>query len=263
MDTRVDVGELNFRVLSSHPSADAAVPAFVLIHGIGMSHRYLARLHRTLAASGEVHSVDLPGFGGLPKPAAPLPVPEMARALGAVLDRLGVQGAVLIGHSMGAQWVVELAAQRPDLASAVVVIGPVSDDRHRSVLEQSTALAVDTIGEPLDGNITSFADYLRCGPFWYLNQLRHMIDYPIEERVSALACPLLIIRGLHDRVAGQDWCRRLRDRAPGSSLVIVPAHRHLVQHTAPRAVAGAIIAFLAGLSHQAPRGREMSTTVTP
>jgi len=65
--------------------------------------------------------------------------------------------------------------------------------------------------------------------------------------VAALTLPLLIIRGGNDPIAGQAWARRLRDRATLASLVTVPGHRHLVQHTAPRAVALAIGSFLAGI----------------
>ena len=241
---RVEVEDLSFRILSS-PNESSRGPVIVLVHGIGVSHRYFARLHTQLAETHEVHSVDLPGFGGLPKPGRQVTVAEMARALSAVLVRLGLADLILVGHSMGAQWVVEVAIERPELASTVVVIGPVSDDRRRTVIAQSIALGVDTIGEPLVGNVIVFSDYIRCGPRWYLQQLRHMLRYPIESRVQALARPLLIIRGGNDPIAGLDWSRRLRDRAQRGLLVIVPGNRHLVQHTAPRAVSHAITAFVA------------------
>ena len=243
---RIIVDDLVFEVRSSlSPGSDE--PPFVLIHGIGVSHRYLARLHRELAETSDVHSIDLPGFGGVPKPRSLVTVAQMAGSLAGVLEDLGLSDAVLVGHSMGAQWVVELAAARPDLASSVIVIGPVTDDEHRTATAQSLALAVDTAGEPIDGNVMVFTDYLRCGPRWYLTQLRQMVSYPIEDRVAALTRPLLIIRGGNDPIAGQAWARRLRDRATHALLVTVPGHRHLVQHSAPRAVALAIGSFLAGI----------------
>jgi pimeloyl-ACP methyl ester carboxylesterase len=233
---------LTFRVLSS-PSHRGARGTFVLIHGIGMSHRYLARLHRELTRQGTVHSIDLPGFAGLPTPREQIPVPRMAAALAELMERLDLSDAILVGHSMGAQWVVEAALQSPARASAVVAIGPVADDRHRTVGAQALALAMDTFGEPLDGNAIVLTDYLRSNPLWYLAQLREMVAYPIEERIAALTRPLLLIRGGNDTIAGLDWARRLRRRSPMASVVIIPGHRHLAQHTAPRAVAGAIGAF--------------------
>ncbi|WP_341954972.1 alpha/beta hydrolase [Salinibacterium sp. TMP30] len=218
-------------------------PPFVLIHGIGMSHRYLTRLHNVLSEMDEVYSIDLPGFGGLPKPAKSLGVPEMARALGRVLDRLGIEQAVLVGHSMGTQWVVELAAQRPELATHVAAVGPVVDDTHRSIFTQTVALGVDALGEPTSANLLAFTDFLRCGPSWFLTQAGQMVAYPIEDRVPGLLMPLLLLRGGRDRVAGMDWCRRLRGDARSVTLVTVPGHQHFVQRTAPRAVASALHAF--------------------
>ncbi|HEY6801779.1 MAG TPA: alpha/beta hydrolase, partial [Agromyces sp.] len=56
---RVDVGPLPFGVVfsSSAPAPVPAGPAIVLVHGIGVSHRYLKRLHEVLAETREVVSV--------------------------------------------------------------------------------------------------------------------------------------------------------------------------------------------------------------
>lgn len=231
-----------FRTITTRGESEA--PTFVLVHGIGVSHRYLAPLHDRLSASGTVHSIDLPGFGGLPKPRKTPTVAEMATAIGDLLTELGVVDAVLIGHSMGCQWVVELAAQRPDLARFVVLIGPVADSAHRSVLAQSVALARDTLGEPLDANVAVLTDYLRCGPIWYSKQLSLMLRFRIEERIKELTMPVLVLRGGKDPIAGLAWCRRLRDAAANGVLVEVPGSHHVVQMSAPQATASAVLAHL-------------------
>jgi pimeloyl-ACP methyl ester carboxylesterase len=240
----VAVEGLSFRVFSTSAPRPAEAPSFVLIHGIGTSHRYLAELHRGLSAGADVHSIDMPGFGGVAKPGSNPDIRAMAGALSAVLDGLDVRRAVVVGHSMGVQWAVELAALRSDLVAAVVLIGPVTDSAHRSLLAQAVALGRDTLGETPVVNAIVFADYLRCGPRWFLKQSRYMIDYPIENRVRRLRMPVLVIRGGNDPIAGTDWCRRLTRAAELGRFVVVPGHRHVVQHTAPRAVASAIRAFL-------------------
>ncbi len=237
---RIGPDGLAFRTLRAG-TGDSSSPLFVLVHGIGMSHRYLDRLQYALAARAETLSVDLPGFGGLPKPGTDLDVPRMATALGEVLDAEGVVSAVLIGQSMGTQWVVELAAQRPDIADAVVVIGPVADDRHRTAFAQARALLIDMLFEPPGANALVTGDYVRCGPRWYLTQLRHMLGYPMERRVPDLRCPLLIIRGARDPIAGGDWCRRLSGAASTASVVEIAGRVHNTQHSAPSAVAAAIL----------------------
>jgi pimeloyl-ACP methyl ester carboxylesterase len=252
--TEFDIDGGRFRSYSSiaprtgDSHRDAELPV-VLIHGIGMSHRYFVRLRDELARTRDVHSIDLPGFGRFGRPKEPFGQERMARALADVLDRLNVLRAVLVGHSMGAQWVVELTRQRPDLAASVVLIGPVADDERRTLRAQAAALALDTLGEPPVVNAIVFADYLRCGMPWYLTQLRHMMAYPIEARVAELTAPVLVMRGGNDPVAGLEWCRRLRDHARDGSLVVVPGRRHVVQFAGARAVASGIDTFLA-------RGRE-------
>lgn len=240
LERRVLHAGLPFRVLNDRSSPESARPPVVLVHGIGMSHRYLSRLHDALTADGPVFSIDLPGYAGLPKPGRDVGVEEMARALGEVIRSLDVGAVVLVGHSMGAQWVTEVAVHAPELVSDLVLIGPVTDSEHRSLPAQMQALALDSLREPPVVNAIVFTDYLRCGVRWYLAQVRHMLTYPLEDRLSAVSMPVLIIRGSRDPIAGMAWCRRLRDRASASTLVLVPGQAHVAQHSAPAAVASAI-----------------------
>ncbi|MDY0908634.1 alpha/beta hydrolase [Microbacterium sp. CFBP9034] len=207
-----------------------------------MSHRYLARLHDALATRRAVFSIDLPGFGGLPKPGFDVDIAAMSRALGELIGTLHEGPVVLVGHSMGSQWVVETAVQRPDSVAHVVAMGPVADVSDRSLTGQAVALAVDSMREPPGINAIVFTDYLRCGVPWYLMQVRHMLTYPIEERVADLRVPLLVVRGSRDPIAGLAWCRRLRDRAASAQLVQIPGRAHVAQQSSPRAVASAILA---------------------
>lgn len=253
VEQRLWQGDVAFGVRTTAPtgacSPGACSPentaAVVLIHGLGTSHRSNRRLHAELARTNTVHSIDLPGFGGLPTPAKPLGVVTLATALAGVLDGLSVTGASIVGHSMGAQWVVELARQRPELAARVIVIGPVTDPARCTVLEQARDLGRDMLKESFGANVVVFTDYVRCRQSWYLAQLRHMLAYPLLDRVAGLRMPLLVIRGGDDPVATAPWCRALRDRAGAGSLVTIPQRRHLVQYTAARAVASAIRAFVA------------------
>ena len=248
VERRLEVDGFVFRAYSSRaPSSTRSAqvaphrrPVHVLVHGIGASHRYLSRLHDELARDGEVHSLDLPGFAGLPEPPHAPSVEQMAAALARALDRLDIPRGVLVGHSMGAQWVVELAVQRPDRAAGVVLIGPVADDRHRSLRAQAVALWLDTLLEPPHVNTIVFHDYLRCGPVWFLLEARPMVAYPLERRIAEVEAPVLVVRGGRDPIAGTAWCRRLRDRAFHGRLAVVPGHAHVVQHSAPRAVASAV-----------------------
>jgi pimeloyl-ACP methyl ester carboxylesterase len=251
------------RIHFSPGPVGGAEPPFVLVHGIGMSHRYLDRLQAELSAVADTYSVDLPGFGPNPPPGAALSVEGHA---GIVLDALagaGVTSCVLIGHSMGAQIVTAAALQGPERVTGIVLIGPVVDRRRRSVWRQAAALGLDTLREPPAVNFTVFTDYLRTGPRWYLQELRPMMVYALEEAVRDVECPVLVLRGSRDPVAREPWCRELAAAAPLGSLVQVPGQPHVVQHTAPDRVRGAIEAFLAHHQHGLRDGRDRSRPERP
>jgi len=229
--------------LSVRGSTAGGRPVFVLLHGIGMSHRYLARLQRELESSGTVISFDLPGFGGTPKPPGRVPVEQYAQLVGDALGRIGVRRCVVVGHSMGCQFAVELARQRPALVSHAVLIGAVVDSRRRTVPRQALALAADGLREPPSANAIVLLDYLRCGPRWYLTEVREMMAYPTEERITGVPIPVLVVRGARDPVAGTVWSAVLAARAPRGRMLEIPGGGHVVQQSVPAVVADAIRSF--------------------
>ena len=254
--THVEHGGLRGRLYESKQrggNPDGGTPTFVLVHGIGVSHRYLARLHRALSLSADTYSIDLPGFGGTPKPKKQLSVEDYTAFILAVLDDAGVDGnCVFVGHSMGTQFAVEAANQDPARFSHIVLMGPVVDPKRRRLFRQAWDLLRDGVGaESLTSNWIVFTDYIRCGPRWYLKELPVMLDYPIEERVADVRAPVLVVRGALDPVAKEDWCRRLAARSAGR-LVQIPGCGHVVQHLATEKVAEVIRTF-AGLPATASR----------
>ncbi|RJT96498.1 alpha/beta hydrolase [Arthrobacter frigidicola] len=222
-----------------------AVPVFVLIHGIGMSHRYLNRLGDQLSAHGRVVLLDLPGAGWTRTPTATMPNAAKAELIGDLLDEMGATSCVVIGHSMGVQSATELALQRPDLVSQVVLIGAAVDARRRTVPEQALTLAVNNALERPVLNTIQFTDMLRCGPRWYFAELAVAMEYPLEERLPMVEQPVLLMRGAHDLVAGSAWSRALADSAVDGDLVEVEHAFHGVHHSAAGAVAERILSFLA------------------
>ncbi|MHA7155636.1 alpha/beta fold hydrolase [Arthrobacter sp. TMN-50] len=219
-------------------------PNFVMVHGIGMSHRYFDRLQPELALHGNTHVLDLPGFGGTPKPGQQLGIDAYAAALGRTLDQAGIRSCVLIGHSMGAQFVTELAVQRPDLVTDLVLIGPVTDPTRRSAVWHSFALGLDSLRERPLTNAMVLADYARCGLPWYFTELPVMLNYNIHERLPLATQPVLVIRGSNDPVSRQPWCLRLAAEAKDGRLVEIPGQPHVAHRGGAKEVTQAVLAFL-------------------
>lgn len=219
----------------------AAKPVYVLLHGIGVSHRYLARLHLELAKNADVYSFDLPGFGKSSRPGRQLQVADYAAFVAGVLAAEGVRNVVVIGHSMGTQFAAELALREPDLVAGVVLMGPVVDSGRKSVTRQAVALTRDAMfSESLTSNMIVFSDYLRAGPRWYLTELPVMMEYPMRDKVAAVRQPVLVLRGTKDPIAKNAWCASLAGAAQQGTFAEIPGQGHVFQHTAPEAAAQTI-----------------------
>lgn len=178
---------------------------FVLVHGIGVSSQYFERLALTLAKVGMVYLVDLPGFAGVPRPSHPLEIADFGRLVGGWVEKQGLVDPVIIGHSMGAQVVTEVLAQHPGLSTHAVLIGPPVNVEERSTTLQALRFLQSTVFESSRTRRIAMSGYVRCGPRWFAQTLPRMMRYPIEERLAEVDASVLVLRGVHDRVAPEGW----------------------------------------------------------
>jgi pimeloyl-ACP methyl ester carboxylesterase len=221
-------------------------PTFVIIHGVGLSHRPYGRLARALAEHGAVIGVDLPGFGGLNRPASAVSVREFAEVVATLLEAMGVTEYVAVGHSMGVQVALELGLTEQSHANALVLIGPVVDPQRRTLAQQAVALVRDSAKEPLATNLLILRDYLTCGMRWYLTETLEMMRYRTDLRIADSSVPVLVIRGANDPIAPQSWCDGLAESVPEGVSATIAGHRHVVAHTGGVEVAHRIVDFCAG-----------------
>lgn len=215
-------------------------PDVVLVHGIGVSHRYFRPLAAHLAREGRgVLAPDLPGFGRSPRPRRPLTIEEHARVLAELLDPLldPSRPATVLGHSMGAQVATELALVRPDLVRSLVLLGPVTDPAARSAGRQARRLLRDVRRESVAANVLMLRDWLRCGPRWYAASLGPMVDYPLGDRLAQVRPPVTLLRGEHDPVTPREVLARWAAEHPEPVLAEVPGEGHVAMLRRPELVA--------------------------
>jgi len=102
----------------------------VVVHGFSAEGvPYAQTLSRLVALGFKVVAIDVAGHGatlGLPTGAASLS--SYTELLGKALNHLGVEKAVLAGHSMGGRLVTELAANHTDQAIAVILLDAIVGD---------------------------------------------------------------------------------------------------------------------------------------
>jgi pimeloyl-ACP methyl ester carboxylesterase len=96
-------------------------PALVLLHGFASSIYTWADVIPALAQDHDVVALDFPGFGGsdIPRDLAPPLYPATVLAL---MDRLGISRATLVGNSLGGGVAVVLAARHPERVRRLVLL---------------------------------------------------------------------------------------------------------------------------------------------
>jgi pimeloyl-ACP methyl ester carboxylesterase len=228
---------------------DAGGPAFVLVHGIGVSSRYFHPLAAELARYGEVHLVDLPGYGAAPDPRRDVTLADHAGAVAAMLRESGIRRPVLVGHSMGSNVVALVAERDPAVTDRIVLLAPTLAPSLRTAGRAIRRLMVDATREPLRVSAIAASDYLvRCGLPYLLRQLPHLLADRLEERVPRLEARILVIDGDRDPIVPNGWVEHLADRGRHGEACIVRGP-HVVMHTDPVGTARHIVAF-----RDAPKG---------
>jgi pimeloyl-ACP methyl ester carboxylesterase len=101
-----------------------AGPPLVLVHGLGGSAANWTLLAPLLARRHRVLVPDLPGHGGSGASLAPEGLASLADVIGALMDAHEMAPSPVVGHSLGGDVAVRLAARRPDAVSALVVMAP-------------------------------------------------------------------------------------------------------------------------------------------
>ncbi len=108
----------------------------VVVHGFTAEGiLYAQTLSRLVDLGFKVVAIDTAGHGGtLGLPTGAGSFSNYTALLGRVLDHLGVERAVLAGHSMGGRLVTELAATDPDRAIAVILLDAIVGDTWDSMV---------------------------------------------------------------------------------------------------------------------------------
>lgn len=220
------------------PAPAPGAPTYVLIHGIGMGRSIFAdlALHLTHRAPARIIAIDLPGYGEAPEPTRVLTMERTADLIAAYLRSRAVERAVIVGHSMGTQVAVEVAARHPEVVERVVLIAPTVDRRERTAALQVLRLAQDLAVESPRVIVMGAREYLRAGPHLRA-KFRAMLIHRPETTYPRVLAPTLVLRGENDYVCSPAWCRFVTASLHDGRLAEVPGHGHetMIRDAAPAA----------------------------
>ncbi|WP_308468296.1 alpha/beta hydrolase [Rathayibacter soli] len=176
--------------------SNASGVPLLAIHGITASHQSWRTLARALP-DVRVVAPDLRGRGRSNRLPAPWGMRDHADDAARVLDALGIERAVVVGHSMGGFVAVRLADQHPDRIASVVLIdgglplaGPDASGPDAPAADATPTLeqAIALLG-PAAQRLTmsypsrdAYADFWRAHPAFgdWNDDIAAYIDYDLE-----------------------------------------------------------------------------------
>ena len=173
-------GEVELAIWHSGSGPDPAI----CLHGITAHHRAFNALARYLGASRGVVGVDLRGRGDSAKPESGYGLETHARDVIRVLDYLGLENAVILGHSLGGFVALKTALSYPERVRALVLLDggwprvEVSPEEMSEEQKQEAATIAEGLERAfrrLDLTFEIPEDYLN---FWFPDQGLTMEDLP-------------------------------------------------------------------------------------
>jgi 2-hydroxy-6-oxonona-2,4-dienedioate hydrolase len=235
--TRVD--GLRMHALVSTGPAPAQAPAMVLVHGSGLSGRYMIPTARELARDFRVYLPDIPGYGDSDDPGRVLNVPQMADWLAAWLSAVGLTRASFLGNSFGCQVIADLAARYPQYVEAAILQGPTTPPNERSAFWQFVRWRQNQAHNPEFIAAATDEEYRKAGIWRLIRSFIFQITDRIEDKAPLIRAPTLVIRGALDPIATQEYCEMLVRLLPRGQLHIIPEVAHTLVFTAPTPLATA------------------------
>ncbi|MCE5209118.1 MAG: alpha/beta hydrolase [Chloroflexi bacterium] len=254
-------------------------PVFILLHGLGGSTYSWRAVFDDFASQGTVIAYDRPAFGLTERPLPgewgdenPYSNEAQLEQLWALMDTLGVQKAILVGHSAGGAVAIQAALEHPERVESLILVDAAvysSMSAPAWVRKLFNLRQVDRLG-PLFIRLVSgragkllerawhdpslmtqdiVEGYFR--PFqvdnwdtalWELVKARS--NPQIKPRLEELSLPVLVITGDDDHVIPIWQSQRLAKAIPDARLVVIENCGHIPQEECPEEFLSAVEAFL-------------------
>lgn len=119
----VEIGGADIHYVHVPAPADAELPPLVFIHGASANLKdQMAPLRPLLEGRAEMLFFDRPGHGWSERGSGNETPEGQAKTLAALLDRLGIGKAIVVGHSFGGVVTAAFALQHPEKVAGLVFV---------------------------------------------------------------------------------------------------------------------------------------------
>lgn len=243
-------------LLHAEQGDPAGVP-LILLHGYSDSHRSFEPLLAHLPRDLHAYALTQRGHGDAEKPDGGYAAADLAGDVAGFMDAVGIEAAVIVGHSAGTVTARHLAAARPERVLGLVLIGAVTATAdHPGIVEmlgevEQLTDPVDrafirtfqesTIGQPVPRAFLDLviAESAKLPARVWKAALRGLAESPLPNP----AVPTRILWGDEDALFPRDGQEAMAAAIPGAELIVYEGVGHALHWEQPRRAAGDIATF--------------------
>jgi 3-oxoadipate enol-lactonase len=240
----------------------------LLLHGLGATSGSWQEVMRWLGESGfRVLAPDMPGFGDSSYPGH-TSIAEMARDTAELLERLEAGPAHVVGISLGGTVAQQLALDHPRRVRSLVLINTFArlcpEGLRAWVYFMLRLFLVHTLGLGVQARLVGrymfprpeqaelrrqlYEQVIRANPRAYRATMRALWRFDVEERLSEIKTPTLIVTGAQDTTVSPKNQQILVAQIAGARHVAVANANHAVPADQPEEFRRVLAEFLASLS---------------
>lgn len=232
----------------------------VLLHGYSDSWNSYELLLARLPASVRAYALTQRGHGDADRPLTGYGPHHHAADVAAFLDAMGLDAAVVVGHSGGSYSAQQFAVDHPERTLGLVLIGAFDTFRTADVYELQSV--IDELTDPVDpGFVREFQESTISEPVpaafvervvaesrklparvWQ-TWLAEMVDAPVPIETGTIEAPTIILWGDQDAYCTPASQEALRAAIPGSRLVTYEGVGHCPHWERPEQATKEIVAF--------------------
>ena len=225
-------------------------PALVFLHYWGGSSRTWAPVIEGLSKTSRCVAIDFRGWGRSSKVATDYSLETLADDVVAIIDALGLQAFIIVGHSMGGKVAQLVAARRPAGLERLILVAPapptaleVPEDQRRRMLAsyetpEGAEKVVEVFSPPQLSDVSRrrvlefrqqiIEDTLAGSPGAKRAWPEDGMIADISEAASQIAAPVRIIVGGADIVETEASLRAAFGKViPSADFIVLPGVGHL------------------------------------
>lgn len=248
--------------LSYAEQGDRADRALVLLPGPTDSWRSYESVLERLPPSIRAIAVSQRGHGESDKPLTGYRVEDFAADVVPLIDALGIERAVLAGHSGSCLVVRRVAIDHPEHVAGLVLeaspttlrgdaglerfvdsIVPGPDDQVDPTFARS--FVVDTSSEDVGPELLDqlVRELLKVPARVWREMFAGLLQYDDMSELGRISAPTLLVWGDADPLVARDRQEELAERIPGADLLVYPGVGHTPRWEDPARFASDVVAF--------------------